>query len=515
MRQVTRKWRPSIALVVGVVCLILVSIPVLALLAMQLTSNQFVRETERSLINQAAIYAQHYAALFAAVEDAPLGRPMDDAEIEAWGQTWHEWQPVLDLRRTEVLPPLPEFEDSAGAPVSPPDPRYQPVADELLALARQAQKTTLAGAIFLDHRGVNIRSDRLQDFGFSPEVQSALSGRVTSALRDRGDTFERHALTSLSRDTWYRVFVAFPVIVDDHVIGVVYLSRTPSNFAKFVATERAALLTMLGATLLTATIVGLLLVRLFSGPVRSVSAQSRKIAKGALSEPSPLRHYGVREVADLGENVMQMAKTLADRSRQVTIYTDHVTHELKSPITGIMGAAELLSSTEISPDARAKLTGNIAAEATRMAALLEDLREMARLRDAPTTGSGPLTEMLPDLTGLAIALDPTSETVLPMLPEHGKILFHQLARNAAEHGSTRLDIAFDGHVLRVKDNGQGIAPEDQSLVLQPFFTTRREVGGTGMGLAIVTALLKNYGASIAFLPSEYGASIMIKFQDPV
>ena len=176
---------------------------------------------------------------------------------------------------------------------------------------------------------------------------------------------------------------------------------------------------MIGATLLAATIVGLLLVRLVSGPVRDLSAQSRKIAKGALSEPTPLRHYGVREVADLGENVMQMAKTLADRSRQVTIYTDHVTHELKSPITGIMGAAELLASTEISSDARDKLTGNIAAEATRMATLLEDLREMARLRDAPTTGSGLLAEMLPDVPGLAFALHPTSEAVLPMLPDHG------------------------------------------------------------------------------------------------
>lgn len=481
---------------------------------MQLTSNQFVRETERSLINQAAIYAQHYAALFEAEGGALLGRLIANAEIEAWEQTWHEWQPVLDLRRTAVLPPLPDFEDAAGTPVAPPDPLYRPIAVELLTLARQAQKTTLAGAIFLDHRGVNIRSDRLQDFGFSPEVQRALSGRVTSALRDRGDTFERHALTSLSRDTWYRVFVAFPVIVEDRVVGVVYLSRTPSNFAKFVSTERAALLTMLGATLLAATIVGLLLVRLFSGPVRDLSVQSRKIAKGALSEPTPLRHYGVREVADLGENVMQMAKTLADRSRQVSTYTDHVTHELKSPITGIMGAAELLASTEISPDARHKLTGNIVAETARMATLLENLRDMARLRDAPTRGRGPLTEMLPDVPGLAIAVNRTSETVLPMLPEHGKVLFHQLARNAVEHGSTRLDIAFNGHVLRVMDNGKGIAPEDQSRVLQPFFTTRREAGGTGMGLAIVTALLKNYGASIAFEQSDAGASIIIEFLEP-
>lgn len=514
MNWVTPKWRPSIALVVGLVCVILVSIPVLALLAVQLTSNQFVRETERSLINQAAIYAQHYAALFDAEGGPPLGAEMDAAAIAAWAETWHEWQPVLDLRRTEVQPPLPDFDEAAVDPVTAPDPRYQPVALKLLTLARQAQKTTLSGAIFLDHRGVNIRADRLQDFAAAPEVQGALTGRVASALRDRGDTFERHALTSLSRDTWYRVFVAYPVILGDRVIGVVYLSRTPSNFAKFVATERAALLTMLAATLLAAALVGLLLFRLFSRPVRDLSAQSRHIANGALSEPAPLRHYGVREIADLGENVMQMAKTLADRSRQVTTYTDHVTHELKSPITGIMGAAELLGSPDISADARQKLTDNITAQAARMDALLEDLRQMARLRDAPTTGRGILADMLPEVSGLAVTLDPASETVLPMLPDHGKILFQQLARNAVEHGAGRLHIAFDGRTLRVEDNGYGIAPEDAPRVLEPFFTTRRDDGGTGMGLAIVTAILKNYSASIAFMPCETGASVLIEFASP-
>lgn len=494
-------------------CIVLISVPVLAFLSMRLTSNQFIRETEQSLVNQASIFAKVYADQFSAQGGDIPGSELNEAAQKLWDQTWHPWPPVLNLRDSTVFPPLPDFDDIDPSQINPPDPRYDPVAEDLLALARAAQKTTLSGALFLDHRGVNIRSDRLQSFAQSVEVQAALAGRVGTALRDRGDTYDRHPLTSISRDTWYRVFVAYPVIVETQVIGVVYLSRTPSNFAKFASNERGALLAMLAATLLTAAIVGLLLFRLFSEPVRALSAQGRQIARGQLAEPTPLKHYGVLEVADLGENIMRMSKTLMDRSRQVSTYTDHVTHELKSPITAIQGAAELLESKDISEEARQKLQRNIETEAQRMNALLEKLRQMTRLRDAPTTGSGRLEDMLPELGGLDVTLSETSDATIPILPEHGEIIFQQLARNAQENGATNLDVSFKKGTLRVSDNGHGVPPENLGKVLDPFFTTRREDGGTGLGLAIVGAVLRNYGASISFVDAQSGAIVEIKFAD--
>ena len=65
------------ALVIGLVCTVLVSVPILAFLAMRLSSNQFVRETERALIDQAAIYAAAYAALLAAEGGPPAGPALD------------------------------------------------------------------------------------------------------------------------------------------------------------------------------------------------------------------------------------------------------------------------------------------------------------------------------------------------------------------------------------------------------------------------------------------------------
>ena len=505
------KWRPPMALVLALVSLLLISVPVLAFLSMRLTSNQFVRETEQTLIDQAAIYAAVYADLLRAQDRALDGQELAADAQSFWSSNLHPWRPTLNMRRVEVLPPLPDF----GAPGLPqpevPDDRYTDLAPRLLALARTSRKATLSGAIFLDQRGVNIRAEQPQDFGFAPEVQAALAGNVGTALRNRGDDYDRHLLTSISRDTWYRVFVAYPVIVDARVVGVVYLSRTPSNFAKFAHSEWAALAVMLGVSVLSAAAVGWLLLRLFSRPVRSLSAQGTRIANGTLSEPLPLHHYGVRELADLGQSVIQMAKTLTDRSRQIATYTDHVTHELKSPVTAISAAAELLQSQEISQAARSDLHRNIEVQAVRMNTLLDKLRQMSRLRDAPTTGDGPLAEMLPEIPGLEITVAENSEVTVPMLPEHGQIVFHQLARNAVEHGASRMVIGYRSGLLEVIDNGEGIPPEHIDKVTEPFFTTRRDSGGTGLGLAIVAAILQNYRATVAVRPSDSGARIEVRF----
>ncbi|MEL6205826.1 MAG: ATP-binding protein [Pseudomonadota bacterium] len=511
MTGIVDKWRPSMALVVGLVCLVLVSAPVLAFLSMRLTSNQFVRETEQSLIHQAAIYAEIYSELFALEGGSPIGSELAEQQSEFWAAPLHPSRPSLNLRRSAILPPLPELEEPSRERIAAPDPIYQTIAPELLELARAARRTTLAGAIFLDHRGINLRSDQRIDLSAEPEVRAALAGRVGTALRDRGDAYERHPLTSISRDTWYRVFVAYPALLENRVIGVVYLSRTPSDVSKFVVTEWRALAGMLAATLLSAVVVGALLLRLILRPVRALGAQSQKIAHGGSAGTEPLQHYGIRELAELGQSVMRMSKTLTDRSRQISTYTDHVTHELKSPVTAIVGAAELLNGDGLRPEDRRTLQDNIEAQGRRMNLLLEKLREMTRLRDMPTTGSGPIQDVLPDIPGLDVVVDRESADVIPMLPEHARIVLHQLGQNAREAGATELFISFRNKTMTVRDDGRGIDPVDLDSVALPFFTTRRDEGGTGLGLAIANAILQNYGATLTFEPVETGALVRIVF----
>ena len=102
------------------------------------------------------------------------------------------------------------------------------------------QITTLAGLRLLDPSGTVIAGseDVGRSFAKVEEVRAALAGHYASVLRFRVTDRPAPPLYSVSRGTGVRVFVALPVVVDGHVAGAVYLSRTPNNIVKHLYGER-------------------------------------------------------------------------------------------------------------------------------------------------------------------------------------------------------------------------------------------------------------------------------------
>ncbi|WP_298850145.1 ATP-binding protein [uncultured Ruegeria sp.] len=90
---------------------------------------------------------------------------------------------------------------------------------------------------------------------------------------------------------------------------------------------------------------------------------------------------------------------------------------------------------------------------------------------------------------------------------------HHLLRNARQDAATQIDITYVAETdsLLNKDNGTAISKRNQDRIAVPFFTTKRDAGGTGMGLAIVAAVLKQINARIEAEPSEDGALFRIEF----
>jgi signal transduction histidine kinase len=494
-------------MVITIVCTALVSVPLLALLGVRLTSNQFVRETELSLTQQGAIYAQMYAEAFAALDGPVIGTALNQAQKEHWTASLHPAKAQLNVRRDKIAPTRSEGELSNV----PLDPRYNQIVDPILNIARRAQKTTLSGVVLLDHSGRDLSIDGAPSYADLPEVNAALNGDVGAMLRARTGDFDPHPFSSFSRDTGFRVFLTYPVIVDERVVGAIYLSRTPLNLGKFLFQERFAFLTMLISTIIGATIIGLLLLRLISRPIHALRDTSRAIAAEKNPHAKPLAHYGLRELADLGESVSTMAVTLSQRTQEISTYTDHVTHELKSPVTAVIGAAELLQDDGLNPKDRAKLLANVEAEALRMNRLLGRLREMTQMRSSQVGEPGMLAEMVPRIDGLQVILNAAPDAKLPISIEHGRMILHHMAQNSYAHGARELQITYAEPILRVSDDGEGISINNIRRVMEPFFTTRRDNGGTGMGLSIAVAVLDGYGATIECLPSESGAVFEICF----
>lgn len=278
----------------------------------------------------------------------------------------------------------------------------------------------------------------------------------------------------------------------------------------------AAAVVVLGATLL----IGFVFVRAITRPMHELMERTTRIAAGDAAAIRPLAHHGTREMAELSEAFLNMARKLQTRSDTIRTFATHVSHELKTPLTAIQGAAELLrdAGDEMDPATRARFQDNIVADAERLNRLVQRLIELARAESAgvteETTSLRETLERLKPAGGLAVTVTAGTDVRFRMSPENGAILLSNLADNSARHGSSRFELTANHHegtvMIVASDDGTGIPPNDRDRIFAPFFTTRRDSGGTGLGLGIVAALLKAHQGTIRLAGAERGATFVIE-----
>ena len=246
---------------------------------------------------------------------------------------------------------------------------------------------------------------------------------------------------------------------------------------------------------------GLVLWRLLYGPVTRLAARARAGKAGQPGAFDPVPHYGTAEMAELGRAMLEMGRVLRGRETVVRSYADHATHELKTPLTALRAAAELLQDPDLGAAERDRLGARIMEAVERMTHLLEVQQRYARAQEP--MGQGP-SDLGPVLAGLSLPADLQGPTTTPLPPEVLQTTLDHLSDNAARAGATRLRITASAEGLTIADDGPGIAEGDRARVFDPFFTTRRAEGGTGMGLPIVQRLLEAHGATIRLAESAPG-----------
>lgn len=309
---------------------------------------------------------------------------------------------------------------------------------------------------------------------------------------------------------------AFPVAVEGEVVGVVYASRTPSNILKEMYAQRWGLLAAVGLILLISMVVGLVFLRSISGPIRELTKRTKLIGEGERAAIRPLHHHGSRELHLLSRQLLQMARKLVDRSDYINTFATHVSHELKSPLSSIRGAVELLSDGEMNKQDQARFLRNMGQDVDRMTLLLDRLRTIAHAENIEFGGTSDLATVTERLQArhpdLRITLP--QRTTLPVSAEAADIIFSNLLENAAQNGATEIEVEIqegaDALQISVTDNGIGISEGNKEVIFDMFFTTRRDAGGTGMGLGIVRAILRSHDADIQLLQSNAGALFLIK-----
>jgi signal transduction histidine kinase len=271
---------------------------------------------------------------------------------------------------------------------------------------------------------------------------------------------------------------------------------------------------LIGAAILMATLVlAYLLSRLLLRPVSALARRAKELRHDPMARAEPLAHYGTQELRDLGESVLDMARRLQAREATIRSFTDHATHEMKTPLSAIRAAVEMLEETALDREGR-DLVAAISDAGAQMERQLQALRAAAAAREPGHHGTSRLDEVVPGLpaaqSGLRLKVT-GGGTDLPLDREGLSIVLQQLLANAAAAGATEVQLIAGPGRLRVQDDGPGISEGNRAHVFEPFFTTRREAGGTGMGLTIAANLLAAHGADIRLAAAEGGAMFEIDF----
>jgi two-component system OmpR family sensor kinase len=219
----------------------------------------------------------------------------------------------------------------------------------------------------------------------------------------------------------------------------------------------------------------------------------------------------------------EQARASEERMRR---FVADASHELRTPLTSIRGFAELYRQGAVgSPAETARLMQRIESEGARMGVLVEDLLQLARVDQQRPLSLTPvdLAEIAGDAVHDARALQPDrpialhlddSLTEVPVvLGDEARLrqVVGNLVSNALVHTPRTAPVTVrigedtsaggDRVVVRVADEGPGMAPEDAARVFERFYradaSRSRVAGGTGLGLSIVRALVAAHGGDVS------------------
>jgi len=511
------KLRPTLRTVLLLVNLGIVVLPLGSIFFFRIYENQLVNQTEAELISQAAFVSAIYKReiMTRNPDYSSYGTPLKTIFKAPENEEYTPIEPQLDFARQNALPPRP---DGQPAPTGA-DPLAFDVGAGLSDLLLDAQKITLAGMKVLDFNGVAVagRQEIGLSFAHVGEVARAQAGHYTSVVRERITNKPRPALSSISRGTGIRLFAALPIVHDDRLWGVVYLSRTPKNILKHMYAERQKVI-LAGLTILIVSVIIVVLTSYrISRPIHQLIARTKRASDGDLAAMEPLNRPGTREVELLSQSFAEMAHTLNERSNYIRDFATRVSHEFKTPLTSIQGASELLRDNidDMPAEQRHKFLQNIIDDGDRLERLVTRLLELARADNLkPSEDVIDLAASLATLSplyqdrpiNLVIAPDIAGRT--QMTHETFETIASNLVENAIQHGAGTVSIdsgADDGHIhLTFSDDGQGVSEANRDKIFTPFFTTRREEGGTGLGLDVVKSLLEAHAGSIRLLDTVSG-----------
>ena len=325
------------------------------------------------------------------------------------------------------------------------------------------------------------------------------------------------------------LFVAAPIFKNGEICGVVSVGKPTNSITFLIAIAQKRFVLSLGLIAFTAILLGVGLSHWITRPVRRLTDYANAIRSGGQER---LPKLGKSEIGQLGSALEEMQNRLEGKN-YIEDYVRALTHELKSPITGIRGAAEILRD-HVNDAGAVRFLDNIETETGRMHKLVDRMLQLSRLENVRHISKSrfPADEFFEALcrsfqTHLS-ARDLELETdIQPGLQLEGdEFLLSQavgnLLANAIDFSprgsSISLSASRAGHeaVIRVRDRGEGVPEFAKAKVFDKFFSLSRPDSGkksTGLGLPFVAEVVALHGGGIALHDAGPGLEAVISIPD--
>lgn len=313
------------------------------------------------------------------------------------------------------------------------------------------------------------------------------------------------------------MYVAAPVHgPDGRIAGVLTVSKPSNSINLFIQAARGKIMLAGLVAAVAVALAGMVLSAFITRPIHRLTEYARAVRDG---RPAPPPSLGRSEIGEMGRAFEEMREALEGK-KYVEQYVHTLTHELKSPISSVRGAAELLQE-DMPPGRRAGFLANIRSETDRMQSLVERMLDLSGLESR----RGLLDVERVDLALLAEEARARLEAALarkelrwesdiaPGLAMPGeRFLLQQALLNLLENaisfsprgGGVRLRaerMAGERPAVRMEilDQGPGLPDYAGGRVFEKFYSLQRPDTGrksSGLGLTIVQEITRLHQGTI-------------------
>ena len=421
------------------------------------------------------------------------------------------------LADSALLGPRREGE-AAQVPAAPGPPSQTSVLYRIGSLPFRLMR---GGAVDSDQ---SADSDISSDLLTRPEIQSALEGRYGAATRIT--VGPRRSVT---------LHIAIPVRIEGAVEGAVLVSQSTGRILKALDAVRLDVFKVFLLSLGAAVLLGLVAATTIARPLAGLRRRAGDILdrRGRLRGsfvPSTRRD----EIGDLERALAELTVQLEQHLRSTEAFAADVSHEFKNPLASIRTATDM-ALEDVTPGERRRFLQMIQKDVARMERLLSEAREISRidaLLDDEERTLVRLDELVPTLVeSFSLRLGGTGPTFNVHISEGDVTVFasadrltqalENLVDNAVSFSppgapiTVSLTIAGESARITIGDRGPGIPEEHRERVFSRFFSYRPDSdpdrSHTGLGLALVRAIVESYGGTIAAAPRHKGGTEMVVF----